>query len=42
MAAGCLARAIAVDPAKRFRDMNEFALEMEAGPARARSRWAGR
>ena len=30
-----LGRAIAVDPARRFRDMVEFALEMEAGPARA-------
>jgi serine/threonine protein phosphatase PrpC len=30
-----LARAIAVDPAKRFHDMTEFAFEMEAGPARA-------
>ena len=30
-----LARAIAVDPARRFRDMSEFAAEMEAGPARA-------
>jgi len=30
-----LARAIAVDPAKRFGDMIEFALVMEAGPARA-------
>ena len=30
-----LARAIAVDPAKRFDDMVEFALVMEAGPARA-------
>jgi len=30
-----LARAIAPDPAKRFRDVTEFALEMEAGPARA-------
>ena len=30
-----LARAIAVDPADRFRDMTEFALEMEAGPPRA-------
>jgi serine/threonine protein phosphatase PrpC len=30
-----LTRAIAVDPAKRFRDMTEFAFEMEAGPARA-------
>ena len=29
-----LGRAIAVDPTKRFRDMSEFALEMEAGPAR--------
>jgi serine/threonine protein kinase len=28
-----LARAIAVDPAKRFHDMTEFAFEMEAGPA---------
>jgi serine/threonine protein phosphatase PrpC len=32
-----LARAIAVDPAQRFRDMSEFALEMESGPARAPS-----
>jgi len=30
-----LGRALAVDPAKRFRDMSELALEMEAGPARA-------
>jgi serine/threonine protein phosphatase PrpC len=30
-----LARAIAVDPSKRFDDMVEFALVMEAGPARA-------
>jgi serine/threonine protein phosphatase PrpC len=30
-----LARAIAVDPTKRFHDMTEFAFEMEAGPARA-------
>ena len=30
-----LARAIAIDPARRFRDMTEFALEIEAGPARA-------
>jgi serine/threonine protein phosphatase PrpC len=30
-----LGRAIAADPARRFRDMHEFALEMEAGPARA-------
>jgi len=30
-----LARAIALDPAKRYRDMGEFAAELEAGPARA-------
>jgi serine/threonine protein phosphatase PrpC len=30
-----LGRAIAKDPAERFRDMAEFAVEMEAGPARA-------
>jgi serine/threonine protein phosphatase PrpC len=30
-----LARAIAIDPGERFRDMMEFAVEMEAGPARA-------
>jgi serine/threonine protein kinase len=30
-----LGRAIAVDPAQRFHDMMEFAVEMEAGPARA-------
>jgi serine/threonine protein phosphatase PrpC len=30
-----LARAFAVDPAERFREMSEFALEMESGPARA-------
>ncbi|HTW51355.1 MAG TPA: protein kinase [Bradyrhizobium sp.] len=30
-----LNRAIALDPARRFRDVNEFALEIEAGPARA-------
>ncbi|MGZ3289757.1 MAG: bifunctional protein-serine/threonine kinase/phosphatase [Xanthobacteraceae bacterium] len=30
-----LARAVAADPADRFRDIVEFALEMEAGPARA-------
>jgi serine/threonine protein kinase len=30
-----LSRAIAKDSAERFRDMAEFALEMEAGPARA-------
>jgi serine/threonine protein kinase len=29
-----LARAIALDPAKRYGDMIEFALVMEAGPAR--------
>jgi len=30
-----LGRAIATDPAERFRDVTEFALEMEAGPVRA-------
>jgi len=30
-----LGRAIAVNPAARFRDMMEFALELEAGPSRA-------
>jgi serine/threonine protein phosphatase PrpC len=30
-----LARAVATDPNERFRDMNEFAMEMERGPARA-------
>jgi len=30
-----LARAIAADPAERFRDVMEFAVEMEAGPVRA-------
>ncbi len=30
-----LGRAIAIDPSERFRDMSEFAVEMEAGPARA-------
>ncbi len=30
-----LGRAIAIDPAERFHDMNEFALEMETGPVRA-------
>src|SRR5208282_4235809 len=30
-----LGRAIAIDPSERFRDMIEFAVEMEAGPARA-------
>jgi serine/threonine protein phosphatase PrpC len=29
-----LARAIALDPAERFRDTTEFAFEMEAGPSR--------
>ncbi len=28
-----LGRAIAIDPSERFRDMSEFAVEMEAGPA---------
>jgi serine/threonine protein phosphatase PrpC len=32
---GVLGRAIATDPAERFQDMMEFAVEMEAGPARA-------
>jgi serine/threonine protein kinase len=31
---GVLARAIAADPRERFHDVTEFALEMEAGPAR--------
>jgi serine/threonine protein phosphatase PrpC len=30
-----LGRAVALDPAARFRDVTEFAVEMEAGPARA-------
>jgi serine/threonine protein phosphatase PrpC len=30
-----LSRAVAADPAERFRDMTEFAIEMEAGPSRA-------
>jgi hypothetical protein len=30
-----LARAVATDPNERFRDMNEFAMEMEQGPVRA-------
>ena len=30
-----LGRAIAADPARRFRDVTEFAIEMEAGPTRA-------
>jgi serine/threonine protein kinase len=29
-----IGRAIAVDPSERFRDVSEFAVEMEAGPAR--------
>jgi serine/threonine protein phosphatase PrpC len=33
--AASLARTIALDPAKRFHDMTEFAFEMEAGPPRA-------
>jgi serine/threonine protein phosphatase PrpC len=32
---GALGRAIAIDPAERFRDINEFAMEMETGPARS-------
>jgi serine/threonine protein phosphatase PrpC len=32
---GALGRAIAIDPAERFHDMIEFAVEMEMGPARA-------
>ena len=32
---GALGKAIAIDPAERFCDMIEFAVEMEAGPARA-------
>jgi serine/threonine protein phosphatase PrpC len=32
---GLLGRAIAIDPAERFHDMTEFAVEMEMGPARA-------
>ena len=31
-----LGRAIAIEPAERFRDMNEFAAEMETGPARSK------
>ncbi|HTV29336.1 MAG TPA: protein kinase [Xanthobacteraceae bacterium] len=34
---GALGRAIAIDPAERFHDMIEFAVEMELGPARAPS-----
>jgi serine/threonine protein kinase len=30
-----LNRAIALDPARRFHDLSEFAFEMESGPARA-------
>ncbi len=30
-----LSRAMALDPTQRFRDMSEFALEMESGPGRA-------
>jgi serine/threonine protein phosphatase PrpC len=30
-----LARAVATDPTERFRDMNEFGVEMERGPTRA-------
>ncbi len=30
-----LGRAVAIDPMERFRDMAEFTVEMEAGPARA-------
>jgi serine/threonine protein phosphatase PrpC len=30
-----LARAVATEPNERFRDMNEFAMEMEQGPVRA-------
>ena len=30
-----LARALAIDPVERPRDMNEFAMELETGPARA-------
>jgi hypothetical protein len=32
-----LSRAIAIDPARRFHDMTEFALEMEAGTGRVPS-----
>jgi len=34
---GALGRAVAIDPAERFHDMIEFAVEMELGPARAPS-----
>jgi hypothetical protein len=30
-----LGRAIAIDPGERFREVAEFAVEMEAGPTRA-------
>src|SRR5262249_45416993 len=30
-----LTKAIAADPTERFRDMSEFAIEMETGPSRA-------
>jgi serine/threonine protein phosphatase PrpC len=33
--AAALTRAIALDPSRRFRDMGEFAFEIETGPARA-------
>jgi hypothetical protein len=33
--AAALTRAVALDPARRFRDMGEFAFEIETGPARA-------
>ena len=36
-----LARAVAIDPAERFGDAMEFAVEMEAGPARAPAPPAG-
>jgi serine/threonine protein phosphatase PrpC len=32
---GALARAVAIDPAERFHDMIDFAVEMENGPSRA-------
>jgi len=34
---GALGRAIAVNPADRYRDVNEFAVEMETGPSRTPS-----
>lgn len=36
-----LARAVAADPINRYRDMMEFAVEMEEGPARAQHGTAG-